>query len=85
MPKMMRMDRWRVARWANYVIQTRCAPGGGGVLPMDDPLHPLTLDPVGQPSITGPPDKHVLTEENHRLRDNLDIMIMHHDILPEDG
>ena len=31
----------------------------GGVLPMDDPHHPLTLDPVGQPPITGPSDKHV--------------------------
>ena len=31
----------------------------GGVPSMDDPLHPLTLDPVGQPPITGPPDKHV--------------------------
>ena len=30
-------------------------------------------------------NKYVLTEESHRLRDNLDIMIMHHDILPEDG
>ena len=26
---------------------------------MVDPLHPLTLDPVGQPPIPGPPDKHV--------------------------
>ena len=26
---------------------------------MDDPPHPLTLDPVGQPPITGPSDKHV--------------------------
>ena len=59
MPEMMQMDRWRVARWANYIIQTHCAPGGGGVPSMDDPLHPLTLDPVGQPPITGPPDNHV--------------------------
>ena len=26
---------------------------------MDDPPYPLTLDPVGQPPITGPPDRHV--------------------------
>ena len=26
---------------------------------MNDLLQPLTVGPVGQPSITGPPDKHV--------------------------
>ena len=26
---------------------------------MDDPPYPLTLDPVGQPPVTGPPDRHV--------------------------
>ena len=31
----------------------------GGVPSMDDPPYPLTLDPVGQPPITGPPDRHV--------------------------
>ena len=31
----------------------------GGVPSMDDPPYPLTLDPVGQPPVTGPPDRHV--------------------------
>ena len=26
---------------------------------MDEPPYPLTLDPVGQPPVTGPPDRHV--------------------------
>ena len=30
----------------------------GGVPSMNDPLQPLTLGPVGQPTITGAPDKH---------------------------
>ena len=31
----------------------------GGVPSMDDPPYPLTLDPVGQPPVNGPPDLHV--------------------------
>ena len=31
----------------------------GGVPYMDDPPYPLTLDPVGQPPVTGLPDRHV--------------------------
>ena len=31
-----------------------------GVPSMDDSPYPLTLDPVGQPLVTGPPDQHVV-------------------------
>ena len=31
-----------------------------GVPSMDDSPYPLTLDPVGQPPVTGPPDQHVV-------------------------
>ena len=44
-----------------------CPGGGGGVPFMNDLLQPLTVGPVGQPTITGPLDKHVSEPDCGRM------------------